>query len=86
MILKRLGFYQKPKKKTRHNLKNYFVDSYGNVWTMNNHTYVTKYGRRLVSSKGVDVTVTLRDEDGVKVSINRNTLIRAYCNNSTANF
>lgn len=86
MILKRLGFYQKPQKKTRHLLNQYFVDKYGRVWTMNQHTYFTKYGRFARTSKGLDRTVTMRDDNGKKVSISRSRLITAFHTNTTANF
>ena len=78
MRLKRLGKLRKPRVGTKHNLKEYFIDSEGNVYTMNKGTYVTKYGRFVISSNGRDLTVTMRDTKGRKVSIRKSTLKRIY--------
>lgn len=86
MILKKLGFYKKPLKGTSHNLSEYSVDANGQVWSNNNDTYVTKYGRYIAQGQGQDATVTLRDDNGKKVSISRKKLVKAYNLGRTGNF
>lgn len=86
MILKKLGFYQKPNVKTRHDLSEYSIDEQGQVWSNNNDTYVTKYGRRIRKGEGMTRVATMRDRDGKKVSITRGKLIRAFIQDNTFSF
>jgi biopolymer transport protein ExbD len=86
IFLKKLGTYKKPIKGTVHNLSAYTVDETGNVFSNNKNTYVTKYGKAVRESQGKDDTVTLRDDQGVKVSISRAKLKRAYLQDKSLNF
>lgn len=86
MILKKLGFYQKPNVKTRHDLSAYSIDEQGQVWSNNRNTYVTKYGRRIRQGEGADGVATLRDAEGKKVSIVRKKLVRAFIQDNTFSF
>jgi hypothetical protein len=86
IFLKKLGFYKKPIKGTTHFLSAYTVDETGNVFSNNKKTYVTRFGKAVRESQGKDDTVTLRDDNGVKVSISRSKLREAYANDKTLNF
>lgn len=82
MRLKRLGTYTKPQRKTQHDLSEYSVDESGQIWTNNNGTYVTAYGRDIAQGSGKDATATLRDKNGAKVSIVRKKLQKFFYSNS----
>jgi len=86
IFLKKLGFYKKPLKGTTHNLTAYTVDETGNVFSNNKKTYVTKFGKAVREGQGKDPTVTLRDDNGIKVSISRSKLREAYFSDKTLNF
>lgn len=86
MELKKLGNYKKPLKGTEHDLSKYSVDSSGQVWTANEHTYFTRFGRSIRQSEGQARTVTLRDVNGKKVSISRSKLREAFVLNKTVSF
>lgn len=86
IFLKKLGTYKKPIKGTTHNLSAYTVDQNGNVFSNNKNTYVTKYGKAVREGQGKDPTVTLRDDQGIKVSITRSKLRQAYLSDKSLNF
>jgi len=64
-------------KYVQHDLSEYFIDEEGTMYSRNNDTYFTKYGKRLtklsdnsISSSGKIVN-SFRDKQGLKVTISR---------------
>lgn len=86
MILKKLGFYKKPLRGTSHDLTLYSVDKFGNVWSNNKKTYVTRYGKDIREGQGLSRMVTMRDYYGNKVSVSRKKLQKAFMMNQTYSF
>lgn len=78
--LYQLGEYQLPESGLIVDLSEYLIDSQGDMYSINNDTYFTKYGKRLkILSNGASVngwTVnSFRAKSGRKVTIRRNKLI-----------
>lgn len=86
MKLKKLGFYKKPLVGTSHDLREYAVDAQGQVWSANDDTYETRYGKEIREGQGFTAVATMRDVNGKKVSIVRKKLIAAFNENRTSNF
>lgn len=75
----RLGFYRLPSTGIMSDLSEYFIDEEGDVFSLNDDTYFTKYGIRLKQlSNGAYTNGLLvnsfRDRQGKKVTISRNKL------------
>lgn len=71
----RLGEYVMPLKKLTLDLSEYLIDSAGDMYSLNDDTYFTKYGTRLkLLSNGVSVN-SFRCKSGRKVTISRSKLI-----------
>lgn len=76
-LIKKIRSYTKPVKRTSHSFgSSYFMDMQGNLYTNNIKTYFTGFGSFLRKSTGKDKVVTLRDSQGVKVSIRREKLVK----------
>lgn len=76
----RLGKYEMPNKGKSVDLSEYFMDEEGSLYSKNNDTYVTKFGKLLEKlsdeSKNMSGNTinTLRAKDGTKVTIQRRNL------------
>ena len=76
----RLGFYVMPESKTVVDLSEYFIDEEGDIYSLNNDTYFTKYGIRLKQlsnssfNQSGKLINTFRATSGRKVTIDRQSL------------
>jgi hypothetical protein len=76
----RLGFYTMPVSKIVVDLSEYFIDEEGDMYSLNNDTYFTKFGIRLKQlsngsyNQSGKLINTFRDVTGRKVTIDRQSL------------
>lgn len=77
-----LGVLTSPKTGRTHDLSEYLIDSEGDLYSKNDDTYVTGYGVRLEKLSNNLRVNSLRDRQGLKVTISRKVLKTMLANNS----
>ena len=82
LVVYRLGMYTLPRSGETVDLSEYLIDAEGDMYSLNDDTYFTKYGTRLkqLSNNAIDaggyVTNSFRATNGRKVTIRRRDIKR----------